>query len=576
METDNEEQNRRPVIYQMLPRLFGNKNTANVPNGTIEQNGCGKFTDISHEALHSIRELGVTHIWYTGIIEHAHLSDYSRFGIIQDHPEVVKGRAGSPYAIKDYFDVDPDLADSVPDRMQEFEALVDRTHKAGLKVLIDLVPNHLARQYVSDASPEGVVDFGEDDRPEKAFHRDNNFYYLPGKQFVSPESDGGSQTWYEKPARATGNDCFRPDPTRNDWYETVKLNYGVDFQNGERHFSPIPDTWHKMKEAVLFWAGKNVDGFRVDMAGMVPVEFWSWLIDEVKRQYPALQFIGEIYEPDRYHEYIFKAGFDYLYDKELLYNTIRGVVRGERSALEISSCWQNTEGIQHHLVYFLENHDEQRIASSYFAGDPLPAYPALVVMAMMTNNPLLLYFGQELGERGMDQEGFSGLDGRTSIFDYWGLELMKKWAGEGNYHTGNLPTEAQDIRKAYVSVLQLVNKEPALVKGLFYDLSWSNLRNMAFNSSAVYAFFRYCPDQMLLVLANFSGKDLDYRLHVPSHFFELTGLSDRFYFWGRDLLENNKTIQFPAQIAMNAGVGGYLKKHSASVYQLKYEMMRRS
>jgi glycosidase len=570
-----EQQHRRPVIYQLLPRLFGNRNTTNTPDGTLEQNGCGKFDDISSNALESIKELGTTHLWYTGIIEHAHLTDYSKYGIVKDYPDVVKGKAGSPYATKDYYDVDPDLANSVPDRMQEFEALVRRTHDAGLKVIIDLVPNHVARQYVSDAKPEGVTDFGEDDNPSKAFQRDNNFYYLPGTTFQSPVASLGNEGWKEEPAKATGNDCFKPNPSVNDWYETVKLNYGVDYETGEKHFSPVPDTWKKMRDVVLFWASKKVDGFRCDMAAMVPVEFWTWMIDEVKRQYPSLQFIGEIYDTDRYHEFIFKAGFDFLYDKELFYNTMRGVITGNRPAIELTSCWQCTEGFQHHMVYFLENHDEQRIASSFFANDPWKALPGAVLMATMQRNPLLIYFGQELGEKGMDQEGFSSLDGRTSIFDYWSPERIQEWTGKGDFQAENLPDEVRQLRKEYSTILNLSHQAPALVKGLFYDLSWSNVRNEAFNTSSLFAYFRYCSEQILLVIANFSDNDLDYRLHIPSHFFELAGLSDRFYFTGHNLLKKNKMIQFPAEVAQNAGIGGHLKKYSASVYELKYEIMKR-
>lgn len=570
-----EQQYRRTVIYQLLPRYFGNRNKANIPGGTIEQNGCGKFDDIGKEALERIRELGTTHVWYTGIIEHAHLTDYSKYGIAKDHPDVVKGRAGSPYAIKDYYDVDPDLANSVPDRMKEFEALVKRTHDAGLKVIIDLVPNHVARQYVSDAKPDGVTDFGEDDDVSKAFHRDNNFYYLPGTTFQSPLAAPDGERWNETPAKATGNDCYKSNPSLNDWYETVKLNYGVDYLTGEKHFSPIPDTWKKMRDVVLFWASKKVDGFRCDMAAMVPVEFWTWMIDEVKRQYPLLQFIAEIYDTERYHEFIFKAGFDFLYDKELFYNTMRGVIEGQRPAIELSSCWQCTEGFQHHMVYFLENHDEQRIASSFFADNPQKALPGVVVMATMQRNPLLIYSGQEIGEKGMDKEGFSGMDGRTSIFDYWSPEGLRQWAGDGDFNIRNLSDEARQLRAEYAAILKLPNREPALVKGLFYDLSWSNVRNEAFNSSSVYAYFRYCSEQILLVIANFSGKELDYRLHVSPHFFDLAGLSERFYFTGHDLLKNNKMLQFPAEVALNAGLGGHLKKHSASVYELKYEMMKR-
>ena len=266
----------KTIIYQLLPRTFANFCTTRKNNGSIQENGCGKFNLITTKALHEIKNLGATHVWYTGVIEHATQTDYSEFGITPDHPSVVKGKAGSPYAIKDYYDVDPDLAVNVDNRMAEFEALIERTHKAGLKVIIDFVPNHVARQYHSDAKPIGVEDLGEGDNPEWAFSPLNNFYYLPGEKF-SPTFDIFDYT--ENPAKVTGNDCFTAHPGHNDWYETIKLNYGVFYQGGgEKQFHPTPSTWLKMRDILRFWAAKGVDGFRCDMAEMVAVEFWEWVI----------------------------------------------------------------------------------------------------------------------------------------------------------------------------------------------------------------------------------------------------------------------------------------------------------
>ncbi|PWD97779.1 alpha-amylase family protein [Marinilabilia rubra] len=572
---DESKQTGRPVIYQLIPRIFANKGTKNIKGGTIEENGCGKLNDINPVILNDISDFGATHVWYTGVIEHAQLSDYSNYRIDRDSADIVKGEAGSPYAIKDYYDVDPDLAESIPKRMKEFEALVQRTHEANLKVVIDLVPNHLSRHYVSDSKPEGVKDFGAADDPSLDFSPKNNFYYIPDESFVSPVQTEDGYPWEEFPARVTGNDCFKATPSITDWYETVKLNYGIDFETGEKYFDPIPDTWLKMKDVVLFWASKSVDAFRCDMAEMVPLEFWKWMIAEVRNHYPSIQFIAEIYNPDKYHDYIFKGGFDFLYDKELFYNTMRGVIMQKRPAIEITSCWQGVEGFQHHMLYFLENHDEQRIASDFFARDPLNAIPGLAVMAAMQQNPLLIYFGQELGETGMDEEGFSGVDGRTTIYDYWGLPLVQNWISDVEKSTGQLPEYSLILRGLYSRILNLSKKEPAISKGEFYDLMWSNLRNPAFNCSSLYAFFRYIDNQLLLVVANFSDKDLDYRLQVPSHFFEMAGLNDRLYFEGQDLLKMNKMIQFPAEIALNTGFGGFLRKRSVSIYELKYQQMKR-
>jgi glycosidase len=571
--TINKEKSR-PVIYQLLPRLFGNRNLNRVKNGSIVENGCGKFNDITPLALQRIRELGITHVWYTGVIEHAHLTYYSEFGIPEDFSDVVKGRAGSPYAIKDYFDVDPDLAVSVSNRMDEFEALVQRTHQAHMKVIIDLVPNHLARQYISDKKPPGVSDFGANDNLEAAFSPRNNFYYLPGESFVSPIKTEGGQQWLEKPARVTGNDCFTSRPSESDWYETVKLNYGVDFKLNKGFFDPVPDTWVKMREVVLYWAEKGVDAFRCDMAGMVPIEFWQWLFNEVRGPFPKLQFIAEIYESHRYQEFIFKAGFDYLYDKEIFYNTIREILAGNSPAKNLKKCWQVAEAFHHKMLYFHENPDEERIASDFFAGNSLNALPAVVLMTTMLQNAVMVYFGQELGERGMDEEGFSGVDGRTSIFDYWGLPLLQRWVNNGQFDGAQLSKEAHGLRNFYGRLLAMVNGEPALRYGKFYDLTWSNEGNPAFAGNVIYAFFRYCDEQLLLILANFSDRDIDYRLHVPRHFFELAGFKDHLYFTGNDKLEMNKMIQFPGEVALNAGIGGRIKGHSASVYELMYPEAR--
>src|SRR5687768_5582579 len=390
--TTMEKASGKIIIYQLLPRLFGNKNNTNTPYGTRDENGVGKFNDIHAKALNAIREMGVSHVWYTGVIEHALLTDYTSYGIPLDDADVVKGRAGSPYAIKDYYDVDPDLAVSVGGRMKEFEQLVSRTHAAGLKVIIDFVPNHVARQYKSDVKPSGVKDLGESDDTSVPFSVKNNFYYLPGQPFQVPqgyESLGRNNTFPTKdksfeevPAKATGNDVFEARPKITDWFETVKLNYGVDIQNGrKKFFDPIPDTWVKMKDILAFWAGKKVDGFRCDMAEMVPVEFWNWVIPQIQSINPEIIFIAEIYNPAEYKNYINQGHFNYLYDKVQLYDTLRLLVNGERSTSDIHAIYESLSGINDNMLHFLENHDEQRVASRFFAGDMWKAAPAMVLSA---------------------------------------------------------------------------------------------------------------------------------------------------------------------------------------------------
>ncbi len=320
--------------------------------------------------------MGFTHIWYTGVLEHASKTDYSAYGIQKDHPDVIKGNAGSPYAIRDYYDVSPDLANDVNSRMAEFEALIERTQKNGMKVIIDFVPNHVARQYHSDARPKKAEDFGIDDDTSVFFDPDNNFYYIPDQPLeLQFEVQQGDDAYKEFPAKATGNDCFNNKPGITDWYETVKLNYGVNYNNGHStSFTPIPDTWLKMRDILLYWTAKGVDGFRCDMAEMVPVEFWNWVIPKVKSKKKSLIFIAEVYNPSQYQNYVHWGLFDYLYDKVDLYDTLRDVICGHKPASEITFCWQRIDGLQPKMLNFLENHDEQRIASDFLRGMPLKQF----------------------------------------------------------------------------------------------------------------------------------------------------------------------------------------------------------
>lgn len=517
------EENEKMIIYQVFTRLFGNSEVRNRYNGSMEENGCGKMADFTSKALSEIKKLGVTHIWYTGIVAHASQTDYSAYGIPKNHPSIVKGKAGSPYAIRDYYDVDPDLAVNVDRRMDEFEELVNRSHDNGLKVIIDFVPNHVARQYHSTARPEGVEDLGENDDVTKGFDPDNNFYYMPGQRLMGEVDlyDAGSGEYVEEPAKATGNNRFDAYPNKNDWYETVKLNYGVDYiGNTGCHFSPVPDTWKKMKDIVLFWASKGIDGLRCDMAEMVPCEFWGWMIPQVKEQYPGLVFIAEVYNPAQYRNYIFNGHFDYLYDKVRLYDTLRAVTCGYASATEITSCWQNVDDIQKYMLNFLENHDEQRIASDFFAGDARKGLPALLVSACMNTNPMMIYFGQELGERGMDSEGFSGRDGRTTIFDYWSVDSMRRWSNNKRFNSHLLNPKEKELRGYYRKVLNLCNAEDALARGQFFDLMYVNRDSWQMNEHRQYAFLRKGADEVILVVVNFEDIPVRVSVNIPRHAFD--------------------------------------------------------
>lgn len=500
----------RISIYQVLPRLFGNLNATNQKGGTLETNGSGKFEDFTLERLQEIKELGCTHIWYTGVMEHATKSAFGS-NIPASNPAIVKGEAGSPYAIRDYYDVAPALAVKVEHRMEEFEALLKRTHAAGLKVIIDFVPNHLSREYASDCKPSYVKDFGEEDDTSVPFAPDNNFYYLSEETLTL---SCGNEVYTETPAKATGNDQFTSHPSHNDWYETVKLNYGIDLAGDwSTHYNPVPDTWNKMLDILNYWAAKGVDGFRCDMAELVPVPFWQWCIQKLKKVYPELLMIAEVYQPERYEEFVL-AGFDYLYDKVGLYDLLVALLKRRASTNDIGGLLQSQERVKHRLLRFMENHDEVRLASDFVVGDGEKAFPAMAVTALVDGNPLMTYFGQELGEKGMDEEGFSGRDGRTTIFDYWSVSTIREWL----LSNGQMESP---LRARYQSLLRLAQK-PLFAEGSFYDL---NYHQPHFADRGLYAFLRAYGKELALVVVNFHSEPQTVEVAIPLHAFEVLGLS---------------------------------------------------
>lgn len=514
----------KPIIYQILPRLL-NKCETCVPDGDITVNGSGKMNDFTPKVLAEIKKLGITHVWYTGVIEHAHATDYSAYGIKPDNPHVVKGKAGSPYAISDYYDIDPDIAQSVPDRMKEFENLVKRTHKSGMKVIIDFVPNHVARRYESDAKPVGIEDFGAGDDSTKFFDPNNNFYYITRQLFAPSINLGeGDDAYVEFPAKASGNDCFSAFPNRNDWYETVKLNYGVDYGDQSRHFDPIPSTWMKMLHILRYWASKGIDGFRCDMVFMVPLEFWEWAIPQVKHHYPDIIFIAEIYDVGLYRDFLSRGKFDYLYDKVNLYDTLRGIQCYNFSAAQLTNCWQTVEGIGPQMLNFLENHDEQRFASEQYAGDPALVIPSLVVSSTISTGPMMIYAGQELGEPASDAEGFSGHDGRTTIFDYWSIPTLRRWLNDGDPGTRKLTAREKWLRDLYSRILNMCNKEKAISDGAFFDLMYVNYQNPSLNPHRHFVYLRSYKDETLLIAVNFSHNTADLRINIPSDAFNMLGI----------------------------------------------------
>ncbi|MGN0214780.1 MAG: alpha-amylase family glycosyl hydrolase [Muribaculaceae bacterium] len=551
----------KPILYQIFPRLYTNTCEQCTLNGNITTNGVGKMNKIDDKLLRSIKNLGITHVWYTGLIEHAHATVYP--GITPDNPHVVKGLAGSPYAIKDYYDIDPDIADDVEHRLDEFKQLVKRTHKAGLKVVLDFVPNHVARHYESDAKPDGVSDFGAADNTQLTFAQNNNFYYFNEQFAPSIDLGEGPDRYVEFPAKATGNNCFSAHPGINDWYETAKLNYGVDFTNNNWHFSPIPDTWQKMLHIIQYWANLGVDGFRCDMAFMVPVEFWNWLIPQIKASHPDVIFIAELYDVHIYRQFLFDAHFDYLYDKVNLYDTLRAITCGQQSARRISDCWRTVDGIGGKMLNFLENHDEQRIASPFFAGDAAKALPALIVSATISTGPFLLYQGQELGEPAADAEGFSGLDGRTTIFDYWSMPTVRRWYNGGKCDGRKSTANEKALRKTYATLLNLCNKQKAISEGGFFDLMYVNQTTM--NPDKQFAYLRHHEGDLLLVVVNFDSETAKTAVTIPEHAFSCIGFAEGTY-QATDLISGS-AIEF--DMSPSAPIEIELPAHGGAIWQLK-------
>lgn len=547
--------NKKHTIYQVFTRLFGNQNTNNKPWGTIEENGVGKFSDFTDKALSEIKDLGITHIWYTGVPHHAVINDYQEAGITPDHPSVVKGRAGSPYAVKDYYSVNPDLADDPEKRVEEFEALIKRSHDNGLQVIIDIVPNHVARQYRGSHNPVGVEDFGANDDTSVEYHRENNFYYIPDSQFELPDIDpaftplGGEAhpsletPFIEKPAKWTGNGSRLAKPNFDDWYETVKINYGIK-PDGSKDFPElplgyedkdyvehyhywqqfdVPSSWVKFRDIALYWIAKGVDGFRYDMAEMVPVEFWSYLNSSIKMRKSDAFLMAEVYQPDLYRDYIRLGKMDYLYDKVDLYDGLKAIMQGKASTTIIHDIQSKMQDIEHHMLHFLDNHDEQRIASPEFAGNPDKARPAMLVSALISSSPTMLYFGQEVGEAGAENAGF-GQPSRTSIFDYIGVPQHQKWMNSGKFDGGLLNENETALRHFYKRVMNFTLEHTSLT-GEYVDLFANGEL-----SDASHAFLRYDASELIIATSRFAAQGNEsIKVTIPAEHISEMNLVDGTY-----------------------------------------------
>lgn len=562
----------RVRIYQLMPRLFSNTNETRKTNGTMLENGVGKFREINDAALTSLKDMGFTHLFLTGVLRQATSTEYPR--LRADDPDILKGLAGSPYAVRDVCDVCPDYAVDPENRMAEFRELIARCHTHGLKVLIDMVPNHVARSHASVTKPE--LSFGVEDDRAKFFHPRNNFFWMRGElrlptvsedgRFLSPTCQvlgkGDGRYPEEKLyTRVSGNNVTNTYPSINDWYETAKLNYGYDFVSGIRQFPhaetpeiPVPDTWHKMDAVLAWWQSVGVDGFRCDMAHMVPPEFWAWAIGRARERNGDVFFLAEAYDSDpmkvssgdpmlrslndgRGHVMtnLMAAGFDSVYD-DPSYKVLKGMFDGGNWANDLDRAFSDAFLFDNGLRY-VENHDEVRIAAKNQWGNigPTVGRPVSAILYGISRGPVMVYSGQEVGVRAEGSEGFSDDNGRTSIFDYWSIPEMLPWINDHKYDGALLSEEAKNLREYYRTLLRLVG-EPAFRTGFFFPLNPANIEQPGFGRLGpegasghwLYAYLRIesRTGQWYLIVANLNPKEAMTKLHIEMSSEALAYLGD--------------------------------------------------
>jgi glycosidase len=634
---------RSPLrVYQLFVRQFGNTNETRTTNGTLAQNGVGKFNDINDAAIGSLRKMGFTHIWLMGVLQQAGLTDYSSIGQPADDPDLLKGIAGSPYAIKDYFDVCPDYAARPEKRIDEFKSLLERIHKHEMKALIDFVPNHVARSYASDVRPE--LNFGEKgndgagDERSIFFSPQNNFFYLKPDgtgpplrlptckdgQVISPtckavallnerrdkdEGNDGRRRPLQKCdglfdgemafGRATGNNVVSWTPAMTDWYETAKLNYGFDFTrslenpheypNALTPEKPIPDTWKKMDRVLEHWQAMGVDGFRCDMAHMVPPEFWNWAIAKARARQPDVVFIGEAYDTDpakvpgldttisKLHGGrssvmfdLLNAGFTAVYD-DRTYRVIKAIYEGPGWANDIDYACAD-DFIFENSIRYAENHDEVRLAAKLqWAGIGMQAGPAIcAILYGLSRGGILFHNGQEVGEPGEGQEGFGHDDARTSIFDYWSMPEFVKWVNGHQYDGGRLSSGQKALRESYERLINLID-QPAFRRGVCVPLNAANRDNPNYgrlpneqpSGHWLYSFLRHDSEssQIFLVVVNLHPRESlkEVRIIIPSDIVQslrLNRLSPEAKIYLKDQLETQHatSIQTTLSEVITAGI----------------------
>jgi glycosidase len=219
---------------------------------------------------------------------------------------------------------------------------------------------------------------------------------------------------------------------------------------------------------------------------------------------------------------------DYLYDKVELYDSIKHIMQGHGWTDHIPVVQEGLKDIEHHMLHFLENHDEQRIASPEFAGSALKGKPAMTVSATISSSPTLIYFGQEVGEPGAEDAGY-GKPSRTSIFDYVGVPYFQRWVNDKSYDGGQLSIEEKDLRDFYMRLLNFTINSDALL-GTYADIHTYNRQHTQNYNHRVYSFVRWSDSEKLLVVSNFDADEShQFELVIPKELIAKWALKDGSY-----------------------------------------------
>ena len=415
----------KQIIYQALPRLWGK----------------GHFSDWTGKAFSYLKALGVDYLWLTGVPRHESGTPFT------------KGCPGSPYAIIDWYDVNPYLADNEDKRMHEFELLIKRAHLAGIKIMIDYIPNHVGRSYAGD---------------------------LP---------------------------CF--DHCDGDWTDTRKVNWND------------PSTVDKMVDILCFWANKGIDGFRCDMVELVSAEALGEVVRRTRSAFPGLVFVAETYIKENYRRYLSTSSIDILYDKSGSYDILRAISNGNCSATALTSNWQWQAEIQGAMLNFLENHDEQRLASRFWNNGRRYPWAELAFSVLFNEASFMLYYGQEWMDDAAETD-----NGRTSIYDFTspsGVRRAAHFARTGKAIKLNdaADTDSLDCYRRYLELMQTA-ASPLMRQGSNWDLCYLQ-NDCKWNRDNMFAFARYDGHGAAVVICNFSDSDTELSVRLPEELLKYTG-----------------------------------------------------